>query len=214
LDEAWNTPIDIPRAAIPALEKRHRAARENTAARLTQYGQQRWLAQCDALAQALGLVDPVPQPDSQNDATPPADAAPGDQQSSLALPPAWAQAVASRGASPAQSSGKGAGKSGAPQLLTEAAIDDCLLALEAALHVPASPESLAARQQWKLRALKDALEGRGAQARPGSAPAAATLVTLLQQPRFTDGQRARLAAVVQALRQQPPGALGLPAVAG
>lgn len=213
LDEAWNTPIDFPRAAIPALEKRHRAARENTAARLAQYGQQRWLAQCDALAQALGLVTPAPQPDSENGATPAADAAPGDHQASLALPPTWAQAVASRGAAPAQPGAKGAGKGGAPQLLTEAAIDDCVLALEAALHVPASPESLAARQQWKLRALKDALEGRGMQARPGSAPVAATLVTLLQQPRFTDGQRARLAAVVQALRQQPPGALGLPVVA-
>ena len=230
LDEAWNTPIDIPRAAIPALEKRHRAARESTAARLAQYGQQRWLAQCDALAQALGLATPAPPPDSENDATPAADAAlgegvtvadgasaqhvPSDPQDSLALPPTWAQAVASRGAAQAQPGAKGAGKGGAPQLLTEAAIDDCVLALEAALHVPASPESLAARQQWKLRVLKDALEGRGTQARPGSAPAAATLVSLLQQPRFTDGQRARLAAVVQALRQQPPGALGLPVVAG
>jgi DNA repair protein SbcC/Rad50 len=88
-------------------------------------------------------------------------------------------------------------------------MDDLLLQLEMALDLPAAPEQQAARQQLKLRALKEAMEGR-TPAPKGRAPEARRLATLLGEPALDDLQRQRLLAVLTALRDAEPGTLGLP----
>ena len=91
---------------------------------------------------------------------------------------------------------------------TSSPIDDLLLQLEIALDLPAAPEWQAARRQLKLRALKEAMEGRTPPA-GGAAPAARWLATLRDAPGLNAQQRQRLLAVLQTLRTAPPGTLGL-----
>jgi len=83
------------------------------------------------------------------------------------------------------------------------AVNDLLLQLETALDLPATPERLAARRDLKLRAMKDALEGRGA---PNLDPArrAEWLAAVLRQSGLHAAQRERLAALVAALRLASP----------
>jgi hypothetical protein len=87
-------------------------------------------------------------------------------------------------------------------------IDDVLLQLEIALDLPAAPEWQAARRQLKLRALKEAMEGRTPPA-SGPAPAASWLATLLIEPALDAQQTQRLLAVLAALRHAAPGTLGI-----
>lgn len=121
---------------------------------------------------------------------------------------AWTAAVQSAavppgaGASPAHAAAAGAVPPEARR------IDDLLLQLEIALDLPAAPEWQAARRQLKLRALKEAMEGRNAQP-AGRAPAAGWLGTVLGEPALDDVQRQRLLAVLTALRDAEPGTLGL-----
>ena len=110
-------------------------------------------------------------------------------------PPLWQSAFARRWAAPA-----------GPGPLPAAAVDDLLLKIEAALDMPATPEWQAARRQLRLRAMKDALEGRSPPAQ-GQAAHADLLAAVLRQGSTSAEQRARLQAVVAALRQALPGAL-------
>lgn len=87
-------------------------------------------------------------------------------------------------------------------------MDDLLLQLEIALDLPAAPELRAARQQLKLRALKEAMEGRTPPPN-GPAPSASWLAALLHEPALDDQQRRRLLALLTALRDAEPGTLGL-----
>ena len=89
------------------------------------------------------------------------------------------------------------------------AVDELLLQLETALDLPVTPERLDERRRHKLRALKDALEGRAAARQVAPAPAAG-LLELLRQGGLGAEQRDRLHAIVAALRRAPPGALGAP----
>jgi len=109
------------------------------------------------------------------------------------LPAAWDQALALRWARPVD-----------PGPLSEAAVDELLLQLEAAQDLPSAPEWQDARRQLKLRALKDAMEGRGSD-RPGPSRVSAWLPALLGQSGLTLAQRRRLHALITALRQAPPG---------
>jgi hypothetical protein len=66
---------------------------------------------------------------------------------------------------------------------------------------------MAARRQLKLKALKDAMEGRGS-SEQGPAQQAAWFVAALRQGQLSAEQRARLQALINALREAPAGALG------
>jgi hypothetical protein len=90
--------------------------------------------------------------------------------------------------------------------LPESELNDLLLQLESALNVSVAPEWQAARRELKLRALKDTLEGRHAKASGPTQPAE-WLATALRQSAMTEVQRARLRAVLAALREAPPGEL-------
>jgi hypothetical protein len=192
VDRGWRQSGELPRGAGEAIEARFRAARADALRRLDEAARQRWLAQCDALAARL-----VRGESSESATGALTDGGPAGEPQDI-LPAAWAQALAQR-----QAGSAAAGPLPAP------AIDELLLQLETALNVPITPERQDARRQQKLRALKDALEGRAA-ARAGTPEPAAGLLALLQQRGLVAEQRERLHAIVAALRQVPPGALGVP----
>ena len=208
IDRQWRQGGELPRAALAAVESRFRAARSAALQRLAAASIQRWQAGCDALAARLALCDA-----REAGGTAAADAAAGDAAAAdaaaadlarrwadalaapSALPTAWAQALAQRWSAPL------GGGPAAP-----AALDDGLLRIEMALDLPATPDQQAARRQLKLQALKATMDSRGV-APAAALPPAACWAALLRQPGASPAQRARLQALVSALRRAAPGAL-------
>jgi DNA repair protein SbcC/Rad50 len=194
VDRAWRAPTELPRGAIGPLEARLRDAHAAALGCLAASASVQWRASCDALLSKLELCE-------RNEAEPAEDltlrwgALP-------VLPPAWERAMTQRrSATPA------------PAALAPTAVNDLLLQLETALDLPATPERLAARRDMKLRALKDALEGR-ATSTLEPARRAEGLVALLRQRGLDADQCARLHALVAALRDAAPGTLVAPAAKG
>ena len=87
----------------------------------------------------------------------------------------------------------------------QSALDDLLLQLEAALDLPASEAMLAARRLLKLKAMKDALEGRAPAPQSEPQQKAAWLSAALRASDATPEQSARLRAVIAGLSQTPSG---------
>jgi exonuclease SbcC len=197
VDGAWRQPVELPRGAGGALEARYRDVREAALRHLSEGAQKHWQAQCDTLAARLALCEEREQSSTDNK---------GDLAERWAaqgtLPPAWEKALAQRWAQPAE-----AGPLPGP------AFDELLLQLEAALDLPATPESLATRRELKLRAMKDTLEGR-ASSNPGPGRPAEGWSAALRQSGATEVQRERLHALVAALRRAAPGSLESPAPRG
>lgn len=189
IDRVWRSPAELPRGAGEALEARYRAARA-AALQLASTAQTRhWQARCDALAARLALCE---EREAVAGTTPDL----GQRwTASDGLPTAWRQALDGRWE-----------RAPDPGPLDGTAVDDLLLQLEAALDMPSPPERQAERRQLKLRALKEAMEGRGPAA-PGPAQHAAAWLAMLRQGGLDAAQRQRLQALVAALRQSPPGAL-------
>ena len=184
VDRAWRQPVEVPGGAAGSINARYQSARGAVVQALAEGNQRRWQAQCDALLAKLGMCD-------EREA-----AAPGEGDLTLrwaahdALPPAWQQALEQRWSQPV-----------APGPLTEAAMEDLLLQLEAALDLPAAPELQAARRGLRLRALKDALEGRGKQAVDPQAQRAQWLAVAVRQGVPGETNAERLRAVIAALRR-------------
>ena len=86
------------------------------------------------------------------------------------------------------------------------ALDDLLTRLEMALGLPATPALQAARQALKLRALKEAMEGRGGAA-DGPAQQVAWLQTALKQTGLDTERQQRLQTLLAALKDAPAGTL-------
>ena len=200
VDREWRIAGEPPRGTLQGLEARLHNAHAAALRALGASGQASWHAVCDSVGARLALCEAH-------------EAAPADdtelaqrwaEQDALnaKLPPAWQQALAQRWSLAPQAK--------APD---EAALDELLVHLEASLDLPASPERMAARRALKLRALKDALEGRGAPT-VDAAKRAAWLVTLLRSRCGNAALRERLHAFVAALRSAPPGTLVAPAGKG
>ena len=197
VDRAWRQGGEVPRGAVDGLQARYQAARSAAAGLLAAGQQQRWQARCDTLAARLALCEAREDGAEDADTLQARWAAP---EAALALlPTPWQQALVQRLAQP-----PGAGPLGTAE------VDDLLLRLEAALNLPSAPAWQAARQQLKLRALKDTMEGR-APAQAGPQQTAAGLQALLRQAGLDAAQRGRLQALLAALRAAPPAVLGLPA---
>ena len=187
VDRAWRQPVELPRGAAGALDARLQDAHAAALKTLAASTQGHWQALCDTLTAKLALCE-------ERESAPPdaADLAP--RWAALAgLPAAWERALAQRWSAPAE-----------PGPLPEVAMNDLLLQLETALDLPASPERLAARRDLKLRAMKDALEGRGT---PNLDRRAEWLAAVLRQGGVNAAQRERLQALVAALRLAAPGTL-------
>ena len=201
VDRAWRVPTELPRGALPGLEARLREAHAAALRCLGASASQQWHQQCDALRAKLVWCDEAEAPSAEaaaSDAAPATDATSRDARWAAlpALPPAWERALMQR-----------RGGAGGAAALAPAAVNDLLLQLETALDVPATPEHLAARRDMKLRALKQALEGRGGPTTLEPARRADGLLALLRQRGLDAGQRARLFGLVAALRGDAPGTL-------
>ncbi|MCV2356999.1 DUF349 domain-containing protein [Paucibacter sp. B2R-40] len=189
VDRAWRQGGELPRGLAATLDARLQAAHSAALQILAGRSQLIWQAQCEALSTKLKLYQ------AQETATAPADADEfarqmAGQSASAALPDEWQLALAQR----APAAGD---------------LDEVLLQLEAALDLPASPEMQAARRQLKLKALKDALEGRGATLQ-GAQQQAAWLREALRANNCTASQSERLQGLIKALAQAPAGSLGAP----
>ena len=196
VDRAWRQPTELPGAAAASIDTRFRSARAAVVQALAHSEQGRWQARCDTLAAKLGLC-------AEREAAAPREreaAAPGASDLASrwaahdALPPAWQQALDDRWLQPV-----------APGPLTEAALGDVLLQLEAALDMPATPELQAARRGLKLRALKAALEGRASHEANPEIERTQWLAAALRQGVPGAAHAERLHAVIAALRRRPPG---------
>ncbi|MGL6108762.1 MAG: hypothetical protein ACRC2B_01550, partial [Rubrivivax sp.] len=91
-----------------------------------------------------------------------------------------------------------------PGPLTERAFEDVLLQLEAGLDLPATLEQQGARRDLKLRALKEAMEGRGAQSADPATQRSQWLAAAVRQCVPTAAQGQRLRSVIVAMRRSPP----------
>jgi DNA repair protein SbcC/Rad50 len=200
VDRAWRAPTELPRNALPGLEARLRDAHAAALRCLAASAGQQWQQQCEALRAKLALCDEAEAASPAATANPPAEGAAddiGNRWATLpALPPAWERALTQRRA----------GKPPATAL-SPTAINDLLLQLETALDVPTTPERQAARRELKLRALKQALEGRGEATTLEPARRAEGLFALLRQRGLDATQRERLDGLVTALRTATPGTL-------
>lgn len=192
VDRAWRQGGELPRGAGQALEPRYRKARDLALALVGQAQQQHWLAQCNALQAKLLLCQ-------QQEADAPAAQPVPELQARWAalpqLPAAWEQALAPRWA-----------RTAASAALPQQAFEDLLLRLEMALGLPATAERQAARQSLKLRALKEAMEGRSASS-DGPAQHVAWWQAALKQGSLLPEQQQRLQALLDALKAAPAGTL-------
>jgi len=195
IDRAWRQDCELPRGASEVLEGRFRSARTTASQLLSAGVRKRWQAQCDSLAAKLALCE-----EREGAGADGAELANLNQRWALhdALPARWEQALGLRWARPAQ-----AGPLPAQE------VNDLLLRLETALELPTAPEWQAAKHNLKLRALKEAMEGRGAP-KHGPTQQAEWLLATLRQAGLDTAQRGRLHVLVAALREAAPGALGSP----
>ena len=188
VDRDWRQPVELPGASAGAIDARFRSARGAAAQWLAEGAHRRWQARCDALLADLLRCE-------EREA---ASVGEGDLASAWvpheALPAVWGKALEERWSQPA--------KSGP---LSEAAMGDLLLQLEAALELPATAEQQAARRDLKLRALKDALEGRGARTVDPLAQRAQWLSAAVRQRAPTAAQAQRLRTVIAVLRKSSGG---------
>jgi hypothetical protein len=191
VDRSWRQAPEVPRGAAGALDARYREVRAIALQRLAEGSQRHWSAQCDTLAAKLALCD------ERETAGADADDLAQRWATQGPLPTLWERALADRWSSP-----PGSGP------LPASAVDELLLQLESALDLPATPEWQAARRHLKLRAMKDALEGRAAAQRVPDRPAQ-WMAAALRQSATSTAQRERLQALVDALRHAPPGSLGI-----
>lgn len=202
IDRAWRSPAELPRGAGEALEARYLAARAAAVRQASMVQTRHWQAQCDTLMSRLAECEAREVREAHEEADGGAAGPSPPRAAHDALPAAWQQALAWRW-----------GRPPAPGPLAESEVDDVLLQLEALLDLPSTPERQAERRQLKLRALKDAMEGRS---QPAQSPAqhSAWWLAMLRQGGLTPAQRQRLLALAVALRQAPPGTLARVGAAG
>ena len=207
VDRAWRQGGELPRGALDGLEARYRKACEAAARHIGAAVRQRWQAQCETLLAKVALCEA--REDGRHDEAPDADSA-AKWTTLPSLPAPWEQPLTQRWNDPSSSAAASSAEISAISAAKSAAqIDEWLLRLEMALGLPAAPEWQGARQALKLRALKDTMEGRGAP-QDGPPQQAAWLQSLLRQPGLDAARRSRLRALLAALREAQPGALGSP----
>jgi hypothetical protein len=180
-EAAWRAGGEAPRPQAARLDARYRAARDAATRRLDELAASALHARFDALSAAIALCHEV-----ETSEVPPADLE--ARWSALRdLPEAWKTRLEAR----LRATGAKSSES----------LRDLLLKLELACGIDSPPECLAERQRLKLLALKHAMESRR--------PAANTpqdlerwLLDAAATARPDDSSRARLAAIIAAMRQQ------------
>jgi DNA repair protein SbcC/Rad50 len=200
VDREWRSAGEAPRSEAGRLEEKFRQARAAASQLVVQRKQRAWQVTCDALLAKLALCESAENPveaEAEAEAVPSAADSEARWSAQPALPTAWEQALHDRFqaslATPASKEVPPANES----------FNACLLQIEAALEIASPAAFQAARRDLKLRAMKDALEGRQ--------PAGANRVDVEKLVASALGQRAsdpvqrqRLRSVVEALRAAPP----------
>ena len=188
-DAQWQRCGPPPRNDAARLEARYRAAHEAVRGHLAGSTQRRWQGVCDALTAKLALC--TAREDGQQDDD---DALAQRWSASAGLPPPWEAALRARAGLPASAPAAAVAK-------LALATDALLLQLEATWELPSPPGQQAARREWKLLALKRTMEGQRSAAPP---PPETCLAALIGRAGLDTAQRARLAALVAALRMRAP----------
>lgn len=182
VDAQWRQAGDVPRQDVPRIDVAWRNAREIAQSHLAASAQRKWQATIESVLARHALCEQR----ERDGASPALDEAWSAQPAAPAL---WERALADRWANPA-----------AP--VDTDTVDQWLLQVEMALDMP-SPEAFqAARREWKLRAMKAALESRQSAAE-GTVGVDDGFARLLGQPGLAPDQRDRFDAIVAVLRTRP-----------
>jgi hypothetical protein len=197
-ETAWRACAEVARPHAAGLEARYRAARDAAARRLRDIADHAAHSRFDALIAAMALCR---EREAAGEVAPELEARWSAVEN---LPDAWKPAMEARfrgvaAPKPKPQSGPRSGTS------SDAGLPDTLLNLEVACGVDTPSEFLAARQQLKMRALKDAMEGRRAGV---TTPAEIErwLLDAAATPRPDEASRERLEKIIAAVRVRRPGA--------
>lgn len=180
-EAAWRAAGEAARPQAATLDARYRAARDAATRRLGELAASALHARFDALSAAIALCHEVETSDP-----PPADRE-ARWNALQELPEAWKTRLEARFRGTGSQSG--------------ASLPDLLLKLELACGIDSPPEFLAERQRLKLLALKHVMESRRAVANTPQ-DLERWLLDAAAIPRPDDSSRARLAAIIAAMRQQ------------
>jgi DNA repair protein SbcC/Rad50 len=186
VDSEWRKAGEPSRNDAPKLEQRFRNARDAAQQHLAGSALRVWQQTCDAIAAKVALCAEAESGAAGTDIA--------ERWAALAtLPAEWEKPLAARLASApnAQSAKKDA--SSLPQLI---------LQIESALDIPSPAEFESARRELKLRAMKNAIEGR--QSATVTAKDIEGLIATALGHVVPDSQSAgRIATILRALRNKP-----------
>ena len=186
-DAEWRRAGEVPRQEAQRLETAWRDAREQVQIHLSAGAQRTWQEALDVLEARRQLCARR----EREGASPELE---GDWPHHPALPTSWDAALRQRwerGPSPEADA---------------AAVDDVLLQLEMALDMPSPADCQAARREFKLRAMKAALESRQATT-SDLLDVDAGLARLLRLGPLDPARQARFDAVLEVLRRRPSASL-------
>jgi hypothetical protein len=196
-ETAWRACAEVARPHAAGLDARYRAARDAATKRLADIAAHAAQARFDGLIETMRLCD---EREAAGEVAPDLEARWSAVED---LPDAWKSGMDARFrgiAAPKPESQPGP-RSGTN---SDASLPDKLLNLEVACGIDTPSEFMAARQQLKMRALKDAMEGRRAGA---STPADIErwLLDTAAAPRPDELSRERLEKIIAAVRVRRPG---------
>lgn len=186
VDNEWRKAGEASRNDAAKLEQRFRRARDAAQQHLAGSALRQWHQTCDLVTTKIGLCA-----EAEGGST---DASIAERWAALpALPTDWEKALAARLAA---AQGGQAAKAEADSL------PQVILQIESALEIPSPPEFEAARRELKLRAMKNAIEGR----QSGAVTAKdieGWIATAIGQGGVSAKSTGRIAAILAAMRSKP-----------
>jgi hypothetical protein len=195
-ETAWRACAEVARPHAAGLDARYRAARDAATTRLRDIADHAAHSRFDALIAAMALCD---ERETAGEVAPDLEARWSAVEN---LPDTWKPAMEARfrgvaAPKPGPQPGPRSGMS------SDAGLPDTLLNLELACGIDTPSEFMAARQQLKMRALKDTMEGRRAGATT-PADIERWLLEAAATPRPDEVSRERLEKIIAAVRVRRP----------
>ncbi|MBL8523759.1 MAG: DUF349 domain-containing protein [Betaproteobacteria bacterium] len=186
VDSEWRRAGEASRNDAPKLEQRFRHARDAAQQHLAGSALRLWHQTCDLVSTKMGLCA-----EAEGGST---DASIGERWAALpALPADWEKALAARLA---------AAQSGQTANAEAESLQQVILQVESALEIPSPPEFEAARRELKLRAMKNAIEGRQS-ATVTAKDIEGWIATAIGQSGASAKSAGRITAILTALRSKP-----------
>ncbi len=205
-DTAWRAAPDVPKAHAAKLDARYRAARDAASQRIGELAAHAAQARYDALMAKMALCEAREQlldaADSNGTLS---------EEQAFDLEARWNAITEFPDAWKSKLNARFAGIGAAPESIAAKSgknvtggLPDLLLNLEVACNLETPAEFQAARQLLKIRALKNAMEGRQATVTT-PADIERWLLDAAASPRADETSRARLAKIIAAVRVRRPG---------